>query len=138
MKIIAFAGTGKTSTLVEYTKRRPKLRFLYVAFNKSVQIEASAKFPKNVQCRTAHSLAWSNFGRKYSDKLVNDIKAFMVKDALNLVNYEDAKNVISTLYNYLISADIDIFKVHIPKRAFEVYKLQKKQAPDLVELAICF
>jgi len=135
LKIIAFAGTGKTSTLVEYTKRRPKLRFLYVAFNKSVQIEASEKFPKNVQCRTAHSLAWSNFGRKYSDKLVNDIKAFMVKDTLNLVNYEDAKNVISTLYNYLISADIDISKIHIPKRAFELYKLKKKQAPDLVELA---
>ena len=135
LKIIAFAGTGKTSTLIEYTKRRPQLRFLYVAFNKSVQIEASAKFPQNVQCRTAHSLAWTNFGRKYSDKLVNDIKAFMVRDALNLVNYEDAKNVINTLYNYLISADIEISKVHIPKRAFELYSFHKQQAPDLVKLA---
>ena len=86
LKIIAFAGTGKTTTLFEYTKERPKLRFLYVAFNKSVQIEASAKFPKNVQCRTAHSLAWSGFGAKFRERLVPDNKAYMVRETLNLDN----------------------------------------------------
>ena len=35
LKIIAFAGTGKTFTLTEYAKARPFTRFLYVAFNKS-------------------------------------------------------------------------------------------------------
>lgn len=36
VKIVAFAGTGKTSTLVEYTKKRPGLRFLNIVFNKYV------------------------------------------------------------------------------------------------------
>ena len=134
-KIIAFAGTGKTTTLFEYTKERPKLRFLYVAFNKSVQIEASSKFPNNVHCRTAHSLAWPGFGAKFKERLVPDIKAYMIRETLNLANYEDAKHVISTLYNYLISADNDISKIHIPKRAYNFYRYHKKQFPDLVELA---
>jgi F-box protein 18 (helicase) len=86
LKIIAFAGTGKTSTLFEYTKERPELRFLYVAFNKSVQIEASAKFPNNVRCKTAHSLAWPGFGVKFRERLVPDIKAYMVRETLNLSN----------------------------------------------------
>ena len=30
LKIMAFAGTGKTTTLVEYTKKRPGMRFLYI------------------------------------------------------------------------------------------------------------
>ena len=135
LKIIAFAGTGKTTTLFEYTKERPKLRFLYVAFNKSVQIEASAKFPNNVHCRTAHSLAWPGFGVKFRERLVPDNKAYMVRETLNLANYEDAKNVISTLYNYLISADSDVSKIHIPKRAYKFYGFHKKQIPDLVGLA---
>jgi len=59
LKIMAFAGTGKTTTLVEYTKRRPKIRFLYIAFNKSVQLEAARKFPGNVTARTTHSLAFT-------------------------------------------------------------------------------
>ncbi len=34
LKIMAFAGTGKTTTLEAYTRKRPNLRFLYIAFNK--------------------------------------------------------------------------------------------------------
>ena len=48
LKVIAFAGTGKTTTLFEYTKARPHINFLYIAFNKSVQLEAERKFPRNV------------------------------------------------------------------------------------------
>lgn len=33
-KIIAFAGTGKTTTLLRYTQLRPSLKFLLIVFNK--------------------------------------------------------------------------------------------------------
>ncbi|MDA8140896.1 MAG: hypothetical protein M0036_19785, partial [Desulfobacteraceae bacterium] len=62
LKIMAFAGTGKTSTLIAYAQARPHLRFLYVAFNKSVQLEAAEKFPANVVARTAHALAFRTHG----------------------------------------------------------------------------
>ena len=63
--ITAFAGTGKTSTLVEYAKARPEWRFLYLAYNKAMQTEAVTKFPKNVDCRTLHSLAYEKIGRAF-------------------------------------------------------------------------
>jgi len=135
LKIIAFAGTGKTTTLIEYAKLRPKLSFLYVAFNKSVQIEASEKFPQNVHCRTAHSLAWRDYGVKFRKRLVSDIKPYMIRESLDLANYEDAKYTINTLYNYLISADRNISTIHIPKSAYNFYRYYKKQLPDLIKLA---
>ena len=63
IKINAVAGSGKTSTIVEYAKARPKeSRILYLAFNKSVKLEATKKFAdhglKNVKVETAHSLAY--------------------------------------------------------------------------------
>jgi len=67
--VSALAGTGKTSTLISYAKARPRLRLVYVAFNKSVAEEAQRRFPGNVKARTSHSLAFAQCGRKYSKKL---------------------------------------------------------------------
>jgi len=78
LKIMAFAGTGKTTTLVEYTKKRPGMRFLYIAFNKSVQLEAAQKFPRNVTARTTHALAFRGKGFKYKDRLVKGFRAGQV------------------------------------------------------------
>ncbi len=63
IKINAVAGSGKTTTLIEYAKARPaNSRILYLAFNKSVKLEATNKFIanglSNVQVETAHSLAY--------------------------------------------------------------------------------
>lgn len=63
IKINAVAGSGKTTTVIEYAKARPKnSRILYLAFNKSVKLEATKKFAEkglnNVRVETAHSLAY--------------------------------------------------------------------------------
>lgn len=63
IKINAVAGSGKTTTVIEYAKARPKTsKILYLAFNKSVKLEASKKFADrdltNVKVETAHSLAY--------------------------------------------------------------------------------
>ena len=65
IKINAVAGSGKTTTIIEYAKARPATsKILYLAFNKSVKLEAIRKFSEkglhNVTVETAHSLA---FGR---------------------------------------------------------------------------
>lgn len=36
VKIVAFAGTGKTTTLLRYTQLRPNKRFLIIVYNKCV------------------------------------------------------------------------------------------------------
>lgn len=59
LAIQACAGSGKTSTLEEIALANPKQRFLYLAFNKSIATEAKERFPKNVEARTIHSLAFA-------------------------------------------------------------------------------
>ena len=59
LAIQACAGSGKTSTLEEIALANPKQRFLYLAFNRSIAIQARERFPKNVEARTIHSLAFN-------------------------------------------------------------------------------
>ncbi|MFT3822268.1 MAG: 3'-5' exonuclease [Chitinophagaceae bacterium] len=63
LRINAVAGSGKTTTIIEYAASRPgNSRILYLAFNKSVKLEAARKFAArgldNVKVETAHSLAY--------------------------------------------------------------------------------
>lgn len=110
LKVAAFAGTGKTSTLVEYAKARPNIRMLYAAFNKAVQIEAEQKFPKNVLCLTTHALAFATHGKKYRPKLVNrSLRPLEIFKALGPSfrgkqrNYRFAGRVQRALLDYLAS-----------------------------------
>lgn len=63
IKINAVAGSGKTTTMLEYAKARPNRKILYLAFNKSVKLEAVKKFKHHgldhVNVETAHSLAYN-------------------------------------------------------------------------------
>jgi hypothetical protein len=59
-KVMAFAGTGKTTTLVMMANDNKNKKGIYLAFNKKMADEASRKFPDNVECKTFHSLAYRN------------------------------------------------------------------------------
>jgi F-box protein, helicase, 18 len=74
LRINAVAGSGKTTTIIEYAASRPKnARILYLAFNKSVKLEATRKFEEygltNTKVETAHSLAFKNIVYKYNYKV---------------------------------------------------------------------
>ncbi|HEX8326488.1 MAG TPA: UvrD-helicase domain-containing protein [Hymenobacter sp.] len=63
IKINAVAGSGKTTTVIEYARSRPATaRILYLAFNRTVKLEAVKRFAArglhNVRVETAHSLAY--------------------------------------------------------------------------------
>ena len=74
IKINAVAGSGKTTTLIEYARARPSEKILYLAFNKTVKLDAGKKFAEmgltNVRIETAHSLAFSQIvrGGRYTVK----------------------------------------------------------------------
>lgn len=135
LKVVAFAGTGKTSTLVAYANARPNLRFLYIAFNKSVQLEAARKFPSNVVAKTSHALAFGSHGHKYKKKLVASLRANTVLQVLDLQRPEDAKFTIETLKNYLASMDAKVSKSHIPCHAKAFYNQNGCRMPDFISLA---
>ena len=84
LKVVAFAGAGKTSTLRAYAQARPERRMLYLAFNNATALEAAARFTPNVTCLTTHSLAFRAFGQAYRHKLAKNIRANQAAQALGL------------------------------------------------------
>lgn len=90
IKINAVAGSGKTTTVIEYARARPRdSRILYLAFNKSVKIEATKKFVdkglSNVKVETAHSLAYKNIVFRHNYKVSsNGYKSNEIADLLGL------------------------------------------------------
>src|SRR3954453_8418575 len=61
LRVLAFAGTGKTTALQLLAEADPTPG-LYLAYNKGAQLEARARFPAHVACRTVHSLAFRAMG----------------------------------------------------------------------------
>ncbi|MBV99904.1 F-box DNA helicase 1, partial [Eschrichtius robustus] len=119
VKIMAFAGTGKTSTLVKYAEKWSESRFLYVTFNKSIAKQAELVFPSNVICKTFHSMAYGHIGRKYQlKKKLNLFKLtpFMVNSVLaeGKGGFIRAKLVCKTLENFFASADDELTIDHVP------------------------
>ncbi|MGW4049538.1 UvrD-helicase domain-containing protein [Streptomyces sp. NPDC004779] len=68
MALQAGAGTGKTSTL-DLLARSTTRRGRYFAYNRAIAQEAATRFPPNVTCRTAHSLAYAALGHRYKRRL---------------------------------------------------------------------
>lgn len=141
VKVIAFAGTGKTTTLVKYAEQRPHLRFLYVAFNKSVATEAQRRFPNNVDCKTVHSLAFADVGKSYHicQKLTFNLKPFALSSALpeGRGGFTKAKVVATTLNTFMASADPIINISHVPssyitKRGVKM-TLKREEIPLFVQ-----
>ncbi|KAF6717082.1 F-box only protein 18 [Oryzias melastigma] len=118
VKIIAFAGTGKTTTLMKFAEQRPHLRFLYVAFNNSVACEARRRFPSNVDCKTVHSLAYKDVGKRYAlnKKLSFNLAPFSINCVLpsGRGGFTKAKVVTTTLKNFMASTDAAISTEHVP------------------------
>jgi len=92
LKIIAYAGTGKTSTLTyiaEEKNRRVRSQGradqgVYLAFNRSVADSAAKKFPSNVSARTFHSLAYQAVGYQFRERLQMRANGRVVADHLGL------------------------------------------------------
>ena len=76
----AYAGTGKTSTLLEFARTKPKEKMLYLAYNRSMALEAKDKFAdvRNAAVKTIHALAFGEIGRRYADNL-GDITPFHMR-----------------------------------------------------------
>ncbi|XP_046762973.1 F-box DNA helicase 1 isoform X4 [Gallus gallus] len=121
VKIMAFAGTGKTSTLVKYAEKFADLSFLYVTFNKAVAERGRLVFPRNVTCKTFHSLAFGSVGKLYKEKgKLNFSKlsaysvSFLIQNREGQSIFIRGKTVSQTLENFFASSDEEICEEHTP------------------------
>lgn len=96
LRINAVAGSGKTTTLVVYAKSQAaNSRILYLAFNRSVKLEAQRKFADaglpNVRVETAHSLAYRYIINSHGYTVKGDgYKLYDLAEILGLANAADA------------------------------------------------
>lgn len=126
LKITAFAGAGKTSTL-EHLADANRTRGLYLAFNKAIATEAASRFPSHVNCRTTHSIAvrfvrsTRAYGRR---KLFETIYARELADILSLTEQlldertiltpvQQAHMILHGIRRFCNSADDNITTAHI-------------------------
>ncbi|WP_430810961.1 MULTISPECIES: UvrD-helicase domain-containing protein [unclassified Carboxylicivirga] len=88
LKVNAVAGSGKTTTIMEYARRRPKASILYLAFNKSVKLEAEQKLAQmqltHVRVETAHSLAYKYLAPYRQYRLRFDYKPHEIVQILGI------------------------------------------------------
>ncbi|KAF1589800.1 F-box DNA helicase 1, partial [Eudyptes moseleyi] len=115
------SGTGKTSTLVKYAEKFPDLNFLYVTFNKAVAESGRSVFPRNVTCRTFHSLAFGSVGKHYKEKGKLNFSKMSVYSVSSLLQnskgqslFIRGKTVSQTLENFFASSDEEICEEHTP------------------------
>ncbi len=106
IKINAVAGSGKTTTVIEYAKTRPAgSKILYLAFNKSVKLEAVKKFSDNnihnVQVETAHSLAYRHIVMRSGFKIKT--QGYKINEIVELLNLQggDEKHTEYVIANYI-------------------------------------
>jgi len=71
--IKAYAGAGKTTTVVEAVKLIPKEKDItFLAFNNHIQAELKTKLPEHIRCYTTYGIGMGAVKRKYGDKIKFD------------------------------------------------------------------
>ena len=125
LKISAYAGTGKTTTLLGIADSVPNKRGIYLAFNKEIAEEAKKKFPRNVECRTTHSLAFEIASKHYTlEKLTDSLSPIKVAELLKIEtisfgvhqNYtprQVGKWIVDTIITFCRSDAIKLSKEHV-------------------------
>ena len=121
VRINAYAGTGKTTTLVELCKANPDVRFLLVVFNKSVEIHSNKVFPSNVIAKTANAISYKYIMRKEKGMFAHwnlkysDIMKHVSRKGISPFNiYHWAAMTLETLKTYCNSGDESITALHPP------------------------
>ncbi len=132
VKLIAFAGTGKTTTLVGYAQARPQLRILYLCYNKSVEVTARQKFPRHVTCKTSHGLAYGAIGAKYRHKLAGNLRLTDVARAIDSQNWELVRGVMEVLEAFMASAADRISMDHVPLDRLKNERMKRAAVHALV------
>ena len=104
LAIQACAGSGKTSTLREIALANPNAKFLYLAFNKAIVRESKTKFPKNVEVRTIHSIAFAFAKDRLGDfRPINKLTCFDLEEIIEFDDKKDAFGVLKLFDSFLKS-----------------------------------
>lgn len=142
VKVNAYAGAGKTSSLVEVVKEIRKndkdCKILYLVFNKSMVEDSKTKFDSldlGVECYTTHSFALRRF-MALQDGNVEvmpniDYSDYMkIKNTDNSFKYSKYKNILDMFSEYCLTFDdLDTFCENITSKKADKYNLDNSIRP---------
>jgi hypothetical protein len=126
LKINAFAGSGKTSTL-QLLAHNASNKGQYLAFNRKIVFDSRGKFPSSVDCATTHSVAFRSLkGRYLIDKLTRKLSSNELVELLDLKNWRVDRNhvlaarsqaflILSTVRRFCHGADPEPLLEHVPR-----------------------
>ena len=143
-KINAVAGSGKTTTLLEYAKQYPNLKILYLAYNKSLQLSLENKLKEyklsNINVSTIHALAYNKIAA-YQYNLTHDLKIKTIENSLcdfeSKVNqkqsyYPTAEYI--TLIKDLVNFYCNSSLIALDEKLIETYKKQSDFSTKILKL----
>jgi len=133
LRILAFAGTGKTTTLEFIAEALPGKRITYLVFNRSQATIAQQRFAGHplVKPTTMHGLAYGAVGHQYKERLqANEFLAYrawydfmIARGALGDFPEEEYghafRTIATTLRRFIASADRTITAEHVPLTDFD-------------------
>lgn len=123
--IRAGAGTGKTSTL-RMVASEINSPMLYIAYNQAIKKEAEKSFPKHVNCKTSHGLAFAVVGKRYAHRLKGGRQTsrdaaqilgtswLELSATLRITPAQMARIATDTVQRFCYSADDEIGHRHVP------------------------
>lgn len=136
VKINAFAGAGKTSSLIEVVKEIRKTdkdcRILYLVFNKSMVEDSKIKFDSldlNVECYTTHSFALRRLmalrdGNMEVMPNIDYSDYMKIKNTNTSYKYSKYKNILDMFNEFCLSFDdLDTFCNNLLNKNFDKYNL---------------
>lgn len=140
MKLSAYAGTGKTTTLkmIGDAFNRMNKHGLYLAFNKGIADESRSKMPRNVMCKTFHALALANspswVKKKLNNRRVNS-KQFAIDYGLSMFYVMAIRQHFKTKRQYTTKVKFSLYDQHsLIEKALEIFMKSAAQAPALRHL----
>ncbi len=132
IKINAFAGTGKTTTLKLIAQTYKTKKILYLAFNSAIKNEATGLFPSNTSVKTTHGLAFTAIKKHTNltlDTLVN-YRAIDISKEFE-ISYDQAIGTLKIFENFCNNTKNEIAKDDIEhksaKRMFDYMLIGKMQ-----------
>ncbi|MEA2019195.1 MAG: AAA family ATPase [Campylobacterota bacterium] len=132
IKINAFAGTGKTSTLKLISDKYPQKKILYLAFNSAIKNEAMGIFPSNTSVKTTHGLAFGAIKKNTNIDLSNlvNYRAIDISKKFE-ITYNQAIGTLKIFENFCNSTKDEITKEDIEhktaKKMFDSMLINKMQ-----------
>ena len=142
-KINAVAGSGKTTTLLEYAKKNSHLKILYLAYNKSLQTSLLDKLKEynlpSTHISTIHSLAYNKI-EAYNYTLAHDLKNQIIENVITkhelTVNQKayypipEYVALIKDLVNFYCNSSL----IALDSKLIESYKKQSELGAKILEL----